>query len=75
MEPDFRLFRHVVTGKTDYFPEHYQNYPHFEEVDPSEVPCVDCVVSTPEPQEDAVVFLPYTEVEIDLEEDEEMYLG
>lgn len=69
---DFILFRHKVTGKTDYFPAHYANYPHFEEVDPNDDFCVDCVVQLPEPQEDDVVFLhDNSEDELDFTEDEE----
>lgn len=58
MNNDFRLFRHKVTGKTDYFPAQFADWPDFEEVDPATDSCVDCVVQiedeAPEPQPEIV---------------------
>lgn len=36
---EMKLFRHKVTGKTDYFPEHFVEYDYMELVDNSEIPC------------------------------------
>ena len=51
------FFRHIVTNKTGYYPEHFRNHPHFEEVDPATDACVDCVVTLPELPEDEDVFI------------------
>ena len=41
---NMRLFRHKVTGKVDYFPDHFEEFPYMELVEPGEQTCEDCVI-------------------------------
>lgn len=41
---NMRLFRHKVTGKVDYFPDHFEEFPYMELVEPDEQTCEDCVI-------------------------------
>lgn len=47
---NMRLFRHKVTGKVDYFPDHFEEFPYMELAEPDEVTCEDCVVDLPDPE-------------------------
>jgi len=42
---NMKLFRHKATGKVGLFPDHFEDYPYMELVDPTDQVCDDCVVS------------------------------
>jgi len=46
---DFKTFMDLSTGKTGDYPAHYAAYPFLVEVDPDDIPCVNCLHEDPEP--------------------------
>lgn len=49
MTEDLVYFKSKTTGKGGYYPAHFGvDWPDFEEVDPNEENCIDCVVVLPE---------------------------
>lgn len=40
---NFKTFMDLSTGKTGDYPEHYATFPSFVEVDPEDIPCIDCL--------------------------------
>ncbi len=64
-----KLFRHKATGKVDYFPDHFEEYPYMELVEPETETCEDCVVADDDGSEQPI-FL-----ELSNDEDEDVDNG
>jgi len=49
---EFKTFMDITTGRVGEYPDHYASIPTFVEVDPDDIPCIDCLPDDLEPEQD-----------------------